>query len=182
MINGIGMQRLAQLGYEHFVNFIEFIEVLLRNSRNNYKKMQRHKRKNLKLKNNCKKYGNRINKKRQARHRSNPPKNPHQNEYTAEYRLNKNIDKFISEHAQNANKTADEVLDCYISYKYRAQSTIFTENKTLTVAKQKEFQRLQKQYWDDFKTDPTRITNLTFNYALRYQSFRDIQGHRTAVM
>ena len=177
-INGIGMQRLATMGYEHFVNFIEFVEVLLRNGRNNYKKMQRYKKKNMKLRKTCKKYGNSINKKYRPRRRIN---NEQRCQYSAELRLNHKIDKNIAEHAAKANKSVKEVLDSFISYKFRADCTIFDENRMLTLAKQKEYQQLQKKSWDNFKNDASRITNLMFNYTNRNQSFRDIQGHRLAV-
>lgn len=170
------MQHLATLGYEHFNRWIEFINVLLSNGRNNYKKYQRVKAKNKQLIEASKRYGNSINRKHNQQHDSDSELN-----YTSEYRLNKKIDTNIAQHASHANRSTNNVLDSYISYKYRTNPSIFIHNRELAHAKQKEFDRKQKELWNDFKNNQQRITNLTLNYANRRQSFRDIQCHRQAV-
>ena len=173
MINGFGMQLFASLGYNHFRRIIEFIEVLLKNSRNNYKKYSRHKTKNANLRVKSKEYGNRINKSKDIINADV--------KYHAQYRIHKKIDANIQKHADHTNLSADQVFDSYISYKYRQNSTIFADNKDLALGKQREYVRRNQEAWERFKNDESRITNLFFNYHSRTQSFRDIQSHRVAV-
>ena len=172
MINGKGMQLLASLGYFHFKEFIEFFGVLLNNCRNEHKKYKRHLKRNRKLIQKSKQYGNNVN----------HHKNPHDISKQSERRLFKKIDYNFAEHAKETNQKQDTLINSWISHKYRTKSYIFKLNKNLCQAKTREFNQKQKELWNDFKNDPKRITNLTLNYLSRRQSTRDIQNHRAAVL
>ena len=171
MINGKGIQLLASLGYEHFKSLIEFISVLLKNCRNQYKQCKRYQKRNEKLKAKAEKYGNNIKqckiKVKVSRQRDN--------------RICKQIDKNFTEHGSMIGKSTDEMIDCWINHQQRRKPYIFVQNKQLAAARKREFDKLQQQLWNNFKNDETRIKNLTLNYVNRRHSYRDIQNHREAV-
>ena len=173
MMNGLAIQLLASLGYEHFKAFIEFIEILLKTGRNLNKNNTRLRQRNEILSNKCKKFGNNIqrkNKKIQVFSRS------------SEYRVLKKIDKNFEQHARDIHKTPDTLMDLWISHKCRTDPFMFIHNKELALKKQREFNHKQKELWNDFKNNKQRICKLTMNYINRRHSMRDIQCHREAVI
>ena len=172
-MNGLAIQLLATLGYEHFKAFIEFIEILLQTGHNLNKNNYRLRKRNLNLSNKCKKFGNNIKRKEQKKK---------QYSRTSEYRVLKKIDVNFKQHAREIHKTPRALMDLWISYKCRTDPFIFVHNKELSLKKQREFNDKQKQLWNNFKNNKQRITNLTMNYINRRHSFRDIQSHREAVM
>ena len=179
MINGIGIQLLASLGYDHFRNIINFISVLLNKCRNEHKKYKRCQQTNVILKQQCKENGNHINYKQSKN--KNKANNVEHLSRQQQYRTCQKIDKNFNYHAKRNNIHVDSVIDTWISHKSRTQPYIFKQNKELAITKQRKFNQMQKQLWNQFKNDSERIKHLTLNYTNRRQSFRDIQSHRFAV-
>ena len=171
MLNGKAIQLLAQLGYNHFKSFIQFIGIMLRNCRNQYKQAQRQRKRNCELREKCRKFGNNLNRK--------PIREQHNRHSTL--RSMKQIDDNFKEHAKNVSKTTTTLIDEWISYKFRTQPFLFKDNSMLAIDRQREFNRQNKELWISWKRDKKRLKNLTLNSNNRRQSFRDLQAQRNAV-
>ena len=171
IMNGVRIQEFASLGMTAFKSIILFLKHILTIAWLNHKKYHNTNIKYMKLKGNANERGVNIYNRKIKNGASK----------STEYRHFKDLNKTISEHAKELKMHSRTYKQKWVTYEHNRDNSFFDTNDKLADRKQKQFDKLQKELWQNYHNNTQRITNVTLNVVNRRQSFRDVQESRVAV-